>query len=192
MQKRPKIVVFAGPNGSGKSTITGNSTICGEYINADNIQKAKKISVMDAALEAEALREKALLNRKDFTFETVLSTERNLNLLQRAKEAGYFVRGYYVLTCSVDINIMRVKARVAIGGHDVPEDKIRERYKRALKILPKFINICDVCSVYDNSLDIPFKIYKKYHGNHIQPNNIWTYTDIINLLDIEQQTDYIK
>lgn len=185
MQEKPKIVIFAGPNGSGKSTITGSITICGEYINADVIQKNKGISVMEAALEAESLREKALLNRKDFTFETVLSTERNLNLLQRAKERGYFLRGYFVLTCSDDINVVRVKARAKIGGHDVPEDKIRERYKRSLKLLPKFVNICDVCSVYDNSLSEPFKIYKKYHGDVICSNPVWTVTDIIKLIGLK-------
>lgn len=88
MQNKPKIVVFAGPNGSGKSTITGTTIICGKYINADVIQKERSISVWDAALEATSLREIELSNKRDFTFETVLSTERNLNLLQRAKETG--------------------------------------------------------------------------------------------------------
>lgn len=182
MPIKPKIVVFAGPNGSGKSTITGNTMICGKYINADEIQKEKCITVMDAAIEAEKIRETELLNKNDFTFETVLSTERNLNLLQRAKEIGYFIRGYYVLTCSPDINVMRVKSRKAIGGHDVPEEKVRERYGRALKLLPQFIEICDICSIYDNSLDKPFRIYKKHHGDIIQSNSVWTSIDIVNLI----------
>ena len=52
---------------------------------------------MEAAIKAEELREKALSDKIDFTFETVLSTDRNLNLLKRAKENGYFIRGmlYY-------------------------------------------------------------------------------------------------
>lgn len=63
-------------------------------------------------------------DKKDFTFETVLSNDRNLLLLQKAKEQGYFVRGIYVLTSNVDINIARVQAKKALGGHGVPEEKI--------------------------------------------------------------------
>ena len=179
---QPKIIVFAGPNGSGKSTITGNATICGKYINADDIQKENNLTVAEAALEAERLRELELHRKKYFTFETVLSTDRNLKLLKRAKEQGYFIRGFYVLTCSADINVMRVASRKAIGGHDVPENKIRERYVRCLKLLPQFVNVCDVCSIYDNSLDEPFRIYKKYHGDIIQSNDVWSSESIIKLI----------
>ena len=175
---KPKIVVFAGPNGSGKTTITDNVICCGEYINADEIKKERNISDIEAAQIATAKRESMLKTMSDFTFETVLSTDRNLLLLERAKSMGYFIRGYYILTRSPEINVMRVKARVAIGGHDVPENKIRERYFRAIQLLPKFIEVCDVCSVYDNSLDAPFKIYKKYHGNNIQSNELWSEEDI--------------
>lgn len=178
----PKIVVFAGPNGSGKSTITGNTTICGTYINADEIQKSNNLSVQEAALEAERLRELELKSKNDFTFETVLSTDRNLNLLRRAKELGYFIRGYYVLTCSADINVMRVASRKAIGGHDVPEPKIRARYDRCLSLLPQFVKVCTICSVYDNSLEAPFRIYKKHHGDIIQPNDVWSKQEILNLI----------
>ena len=76
---------------------------------------------LEAAVKAEELRERMIVDRKDFTFETVLSTDRNLLLLQRAKEKGYFIRGIYVLTCNADINIARVNAREALGGHGVPE-----------------------------------------------------------------------
>lgn len=55
---------------------------------------------------------------------------------------------------------MRVKARKAVGGHDVPIDKIVTRYERALKCIPELIDICDVCHVYDNS-DKSSRIFKK-------------------------------
>lgn len=172
---KPKIVVFAGPNGSGKSTVTDHCVIAGEYINADAIQKYTQCSAMDAAVEAERLRESALLSGIDFTFETVLSTERNLNLLQRAKQKGYFIRGYYVLTCTADINVVRVKARVALGGHDVPEDKIRQRYDRAMQLIPRFVDVCDVCSIYDNSGEVPTRIFKKSKTDSIiSENEFWS------------------
>ena len=120
----PEVIVFAGPNGSGKSTITQMAKVGGEYINADDIKRTTLCTDLEAAVKAEELRERMINDKKDFTFETVLSTGRNLLLLQKAKEQGYFVRGIYVLTSNVDINVARVKAREALGGHGVPEEKI--------------------------------------------------------------------
>ena len=117
----PEVVVFAGPNGSGKTTITRMAKIVGEYINADDIKRTTLCSDLEAAIKAEELREKMIAERKNFTFETVLSTERNLLLLRNAKAQGYFVRGIYVLTSNVNINVVRVNAREALGGHGVPE-----------------------------------------------------------------------
>ncbi|MCR5403898.1 MAG: zeta toxin family protein [Butyrivibrio sp.] len=90
------------------------------HINADDIKKSSLCTDMEAAIKAEELREKALSDKIDFTFETVLSTDRNLNLLKRAKENGYFIRVIYVLTASSEINIARVKVRESSGGHRVP------------------------------------------------------------------------
>ncbi|MBQ3787153.1 MAG: hypothetical protein II799_07730, partial [Lachnospiraceae bacterium] len=81
---QPEVIVFAGPNGSGKSTITRMAKTVGIYINADDIKKANLCSDIDAALKAEELREDAVARGIDFTFETVLSTDRNLKLLQKA------------------------------------------------------------------------------------------------------------
>ena len=52
------------------------------------------------------LRENAIKEGKSFTFETVLSTDLNLNLLKKAKEQGYFIRCIYVLTADSQINVM--------------------------------------------------------------------------------------
>ena len=67
---------------------------------------------MTAAQIAEKQREDHLKNREDFCFETVMSTPRNLNLLQRAKEAGYFIRCYYILTVDPFINVLRHNLRL--------------------------------------------------------------------------------
>ena len=138
-------------------------------------------SDLEAAIKAETLRESCLLHKIDFSFETVLSTERNLNLLVRAKEAGYFIRGFYVLTCSPEINIARVKARVDIGGHDVEQTKIVSRYYKALQLIPSFVSVCDICSIYDNTFE-PYRIYKKYHGDIIRPNEVWSQNAIMKLI----------
>ena len=85
LMNKPKILVFAGPNGSGKSTVANCYDLVGLYINADDIKKKRQCTDLEAALEAELLREECLQREKSFTFETVLSTRRNIDLLLRAK-----------------------------------------------------------------------------------------------------------
>ena len=160
-QKNPEIVVFAGPNGSGKSTFTQLLKPPIDYINADEIKKYLMCSDLEAAQLAEKQREEHVEQMREFCFETVLSTERNLKLLERAKGKGYFIRCYYILTADPMINVWRVKARVESGGHDVPEEKIITRYDRALALVKDLIKVCDICHIYDNSASRPFRIFKK-------------------------------
>lgn len=160
--KQPEIVVFAGPNGSGKSTFTELlRPPLYDYINADEIKKNLKCSDLEAAQLAEKQREEHVANNESFCFETVLSTERNLNLLRRAKAKGYFIRCYYVLTADPLINVYRIKSRVLLGGHDVPREKIISRYDDCLELMKQVIAVSDICHVYDNSESEPFRIFKK-------------------------------
>ena len=179
---RPIVLAFAGPNGSGKSTVKRGLPPFGVYINADDLKSEYGLTDLEAAQQAEALRNE-LLNRKvDFSFETVLSTERNLALLHRAKEAGYEIQCIYVLTSNADVNVARVRARVAVGGHDVPEDKIRSRYHRALALLPKLISVCDKILIYDNT-EAPALIFKKENTwSELFPNALWPYEKLNALL----------
>ena len=73
---------------------------------------------------ADEKRNALIDNNESFTFETVLSTDRNLNLLKRAREKDYFIRCIYVLTANPRINVSRVFVRAQSGGHDVPKEKI--------------------------------------------------------------------
>ena len=165
VQKKPEIIIFAGPNGSGKSTFTEILRPPKvDYINADEIKKNLKCDDLEAAQIAERQREAYLSDKREFCFETVLSTSRNLELLNRAQEVGYFIRCYYVLTVAPIINVYRVKARVASGGHDVPEEKIYARYDRAMALVPEVIAVSDICHIYDNSEEEPFRIFKKRKG----------------------------
>ncbi len=185
----PEVVVFAGPNGSGKSTITRMAKIVGEYINADDIKRTTLCTDYEAAIKAEELREQMIRQKKDFTFETVLSTDRNILLLKKAKQQGYFVRGIYVLTANPDINVARVHAREALGGHGVPEDKIRTRYYRALKLIPELTEICDILHIYDNT-DTPCRIFKKRKDKYFRwENRFWTNEDIEILSGISEYTN---
>lgn len=184
--KLPEVLVFAGPNGSGKSTITRMAKIVGEYINADDIKRTLLCTDLEAAIKAEELREQMLAEKKDFTFETVLSTERNLLLLKKAKKNGYFVRGIYVLTADPKINVFRVSLRQALGGHGVPEDKIISRYDRALKLLPQLVAICDILHIYDNSEE-PFRIFKKRKDIYYRWSNMfWSNEQIEKLSGVRE------
>ena len=188
----PEVMVFAGPNGSGKSTITRMAKTVGIYINADDIKNSSLCTDMEAAIKAEELREKALSDKIDFTFETVLSTDRNLSLLKRSKENGYFIRGIYVLTASSEINIARVKVREASGGHGVPEDKVRSRYDKALALVPELVQICDILHIYDNS-EKPFRIFKKRKDVYYRwENAFWDAGAIETLTGISEYSEYSK
>jgi len=183
MHKKPEIIVFAGPNGSGKSTITKLANIIEPYINADDIKRSSHCTDLEAAQKAEELRNKMIDMHKGFTFETVLSTERNINLLRRAKAEGFFIRCIYVLTAASTINVMRVKTRKAAGGHDVPQEKIISRYQKALKLVPTLLQICDIFHIYDNS-DQPFRIFKKRKDDCFYwENEFWDREHINKLTD---------
>lgn len=185
-EKKPEIVVFAGPNGSGKSTFTELLKPPMDYINADEIKKFLKCSDLEAAQIAEKQREEHLERMEEFCFETVLSTDRNLKMLQRAKEKGYFIRCYYILTADPMINVLRVRTRVEAGGHDVPEEKIIKRYDRALDLVKELIAVCDICHIYDNSEMEPFRIFKKRKTQlYYDECEDWYLDNIIKLTGIE-------
>ena len=180
--RKPVVLAFAGPNGSGKTTVARGLPTFGTYINADDIKARYNLSDLEAAQQAELLRNTLLNKRLDFSFETVLSTERNLLLLEKAKASGYEVHCIYVLTCDENINVARVNARREAGGHDVPIDKIRARYHRALALIPQLLNVCDKVLVYDNS-DKPTLLYRKEDGcASIYPNRIWPEAKLRQLL----------
>ena len=91
-----------------------------------------------------------------------------------------------MLTSKADINVARVSARQALGGHGVPEDKIRSRYSKALALLPELVEVCDILHIYDNT-NKPFRIFKKrkdiyYHWE----NAYWDYEKIANLTGISE------
>ena len=182
-KKRPRLLVFAGPNGSGKSTVTKGLPIVGLYVNADEIKRISRCSDLEAAREAEQIRELLLSQRKDFTFETVLSTDRNLDLLRRAKDAGYEICAVFVLTNDCEINVRRVRERVLSGGHAVPEEKIRTRYARSLQNLSPLVRIADTTRIIDNSGDAPLLICEvKDKSVRLWENDVWSKAGILRLL----------
>ena len=157
------LAVFAGANGSGKSTIVRkilSSGSCPDYfICPDNLvdiaNKDNVAAYIQAMNKAEQLRESALLDETSFSFETVLSTVEKVDFIRRARQKGYTIQVFYVLTESVDVNIARVAKRVSQGGHDVPRDKIISRYERAMELMPEVLKLADFAVIFDNSGDMP-------------------------------------
>lgn len=183
LDRKPMVLVFAGPNGSGKSTIKEWFEIVGEYTNADDVVKATGMDNLTAAELVDNMRNSAIDNGSDFTFETVLSSSYKLNILKKAKEHGYFIKCAFVLTTSPWLNVARVAARVAQGGHNVPSDKIIDRYYKSLKNISLLMNICDILHVYDNTGDAPVRIIRK-HKQFVTmfPNENWSKERIEKLL----------
>jgi predicted ABC-type ATPase len=163
--KRPRessITVLAGTNGAGKSSVAGArlARASGDYFNPDTAAKRIRddnpvISQDEANAaawqESKRLLESAIAHRKDFVFETTLGGNTIAALLEKALAAGIEVHIFYVGLRSPELHIARVRARVLRGGHDIPENKIRERYDRSrlnlIRLLPHLTELL----VYDNS-----------------------------------------
>lgn len=161
---RPQFWIFAGPNGSGKSTAysrtdTERAGSSFWIINPDlltrEIQQREGLPLGEANLEAvtrlETWLEATIKVHKNLGVETVLSTPKYQRLVLLARERGFAVHLVYVLLDSPELNVERVQARVASGGHNVPTDKIVARYWRSLEQLPWFLEHADVAEIYDNS-----------------------------------------
>ncbi|NJK44769.1 MAG: AAA family ATPase [Pleurocapsa sp. SU_196_0] len=160
----PVLLVIAGPNGSGKTTVTvslrENHWSDGvEYLNPDDIAQEKfggwnsRDAVLKAAVWTTNRREELLSARKGIAFETVFSAPDKLLFLQRAREAGYFLRVFFVGTESPTINAARVARRVIEGGHSVPIEKIISRFEKSTGNLAVALTIANRVYIYDNSLE---------------------------------------
>ena len=160
--QKPRLIVVAGPNGSGKTTIT-EKLLRHEwmedcvYINPDFIAKQKfgdwnsPKSVLKAANYAQEMRESCLADMSSMALETVFSTQEKLEFVQRAKEAGFFIRLFFVCTNDPSINAQRVALRVMEGGHDVPILKIISRYYLSIAKCIEALASVDRAYFYDNS-----------------------------------------
>lgn len=176
-ERKPTLCVVAGPNGSGKTTTTvqllNNEWAADSiYINPDNIAQDtfgdwnSPEAVLKAAAEATRLRYDCLENGRDFVFETVFSSPEKLEFLRKVKDAGYFIRLFYVCTSDPAINVARITQRYMNGGHEVPISKIISRYYKSLLNAAKAISFVDRAYIYDNSVDnqLPSLLYRTTDG----------------------------
>ena len=162
--RKPVLIVIAGPNGSGKTSVT-SKILQHEwmedsvYINPDIVAQEKfgdwnsMEAIKKAVVYCEEWREKCLVERKSLIFETVLSAKDKIDYIERAKEADFFVRLFFVCTKSPAINASRIAQRVMKGGHDVPITKVISRYQKSILNCKYIATKVDRTYLYDNSVD---------------------------------------
>ena len=158
------IYVLAGVNGAGKSTIGGAAfrAFGGDYYNPD--EAARRLMAVNPGLQQTeansrawraglAMLERAIAGRLDFAFETTLGASTIPRMLAQAAAQGIEVRIWYAGLATAALHIARVRARVARGGHAIPEQAIRRRFEHSRLNLIQLMPVLTALRVYDNSAE---------------------------------------
>lgn len=184
----PKLFIISGCNGAGKTTasytILPEMLSCNEFVNADEIAKGlspftpERVAVTAGRIMIERVRD-LMESGKDFAIETTLAARTHLNVIKEAHNRGYTVTLLYFWLNMPSLAIERVRLRVASGGHDVSEEKIRRRYDWGIKnLFSLYIPVCEYWIIIDNSnnpieiiceggKDITTKIHNKTSFNQL-------------------------
>jgi predicted ABC-type ATPase len=164
MVGKPALYVLAGVNGAGKSSI-GEAMFRAEgsvVFNPDTV--ARKIRALHPDISTafangqawrigKELLEQAIGQGRDYRFETTLGGRTIAKLLQSAARSGHLIHLWFCGLDSPELHLRRVRARVARGGHDIPEEKIRERWKSSRENLIRLLPDIHQLRVYDNSAE---------------------------------------
>jgi predicted ABC-type ATPase len=162
--ERPRFWIIAGPNGCGKSTAYGHGDVMGLdgsvwIINPDlltaRLKEAEGLDLLAANLAAvqriEAWLDKSIEVHQTIGVETVLSSPKYRRLVDKAKAHNFEICFVFIYVENIEIQLERIRARVAKGGHDVPPDKVRERRERSFDQMPWFFGKADRAWILDNS-----------------------------------------
>lgn len=184
-----KLYIISGCNGAGKTTasytILPEILDCKEFVNADEIARGlSPFRPEKAGIEAGRLmlnRIKILLESgENFAFETTLSTRSYASLIKKAKALNYQVTCLFFWLHSEELAISRVKTRVKEGGHNIPEDVIRRRYKSGLKnFFNIFLSRVDNWLFVNNSGDA-YEIIAEGTVNDLTVNNTELWNELKN------------
>lgn len=173
--------MLAGPNGAGKTTFVEQvlaPVTHLPFINADVIAAQRWPDEVvarsyDAAQVAAAERDQCIAARASFIAETVFSHPSKVELLRDAK-SQHFLITLHVILIPVELSVARVRSRVQHGGHDVPEDKVRERFARLWTHVVEAIEIVDEARVYDNSrAATPYRRIATWRNGHAVGTAHW-------------------
>ena len=187
----PRLYIISGCNGAGKTTasysLLPEMLDCREFVNSDEF--AKGLSPFDpskASIQASRymiMKIRYLLKKqKDFAIETTLATRTLLKTVKMAQNAGYTVTLLYFWLNSPELAVERVRARVAAGGHAIPEETIRRRYYVGIDyFFHHYAPVSDRWILADNS-QIPFRVIAQGTKDEvISINDEATYTKIRNM-----------
>ena len=164
MKNSPVIAVLAGVNGAGKSSVAGGFLLKegDTFFNPDTVAQQIRNLHPDIPLAmanahawqiGKALLEQAIAAGRDYRFETTLGGRSIAQLLEKAARAGHRLHIWFCGLASPDLHIRRVRSRVSHGGHDIPEEKIRERWNRSRENLIRLLPLIDHLRVIDNSAE---------------------------------------
>jgi predicted ABC-type ATPase len=155
----------AGPNGAGKSTIAAQYLGSGiQVISPDTIAEKARVSPGEAGKAAIRDQERALASRASFAIDTTFSGKRELDVLSRAKAAGFKVTLVFVGVDSPETCGKRIEERVAEGGHHVSTEDMERRYGRSLLNLLTAIPLVDRLYILDNTLKRRRLVLSMHHG----------------------------
>ena len=134
-----------------KKAITEGFTV--DVVIKDNfvVNKPKSTNSYEAAFVASFIRYSLLNEKRNFTYETVMSDRFKLEEINHANQLGYKTYLYFICTDDFEKNIERVKNRVLKDGHDVNEEKIKSRYFKTLENLADAIRLVHRAYIFDNS-----------------------------------------
>ena len=163
---RSTLTFIAGANGSGKTTLTRwNPELFREVPLLDpdaiaNTLPATVSAMFSIAAARQVLKSAAehLKNAESFAVETTLAGKDYLQMMLDARNRGFEIVLVYIGTEDVEINLGRIRNRVLAGGHDVPEEDVRRRYKRSYQNLPIAIKRADHSILFDNSTEDGYRL----------------------------------
>ena len=156
------ITVLAGVNGAGKSSIGGSALRAAgqDWYNPDEIAREMQSRFPDRPVaeinsrvwfEGRRRLQDAIRDNTDFALETTLGGNSITHTLLDAIAAGVPVSIWYCGLESPELHIERVAARVARGGHNIPDELIRSRCRSSMRNLCRLAPGLHRLAVYDNS-----------------------------------------
>lgn len=169
LDQRPVIVALAGPNGAGKTTFYhAHLQPAGlRFVNADVLAQELHIEPYAAARVADALRRELVRQRESFVFETVFSDPvgEKIAFLKSAAQSGYNTILCFIGTAGPKVSEQRVAMRVSQGGHDVPAEKLVQRFPRTLANLKTALRELPNVWIFDNNdLRSPYRFVAIVEG----------------------------
>lgn len=163
--------LIGGVDGVGKSSLTGSlrseRSDFGTVIDHDKLVFQCGGDEYEGGKLAVKRIEQALEDGVNFTRETTLSGGYPKRLCKRAKEAGYYIRLYYVGLDTAEESIRRIKNRVKRGGHDIPAKDVKARFSHRFEDVLKILPYCDEAKFFDN--DNGFVLVAEYRNGQILP-----------------------